>query len=147
MLVDSNDPLQTVWRSKAVATLQTFAPQIAEASNELWRRRLGEKVAAEVNVGKLQRYKKRCGKVVIMPDSTVKKTMMTNPPEAGQQFIFTDGTVPDLDASGNAQYDEETGAQIMKPKRVNAYCTEVAPLPGGGGMGQGGMFVVSYIER
>lgn len=144
----SDNPLQAVWRNRSDAVVIEFASKIPEARFELWRRRLGELLAAECRVGKLARYKARCGKVAVMAESLEqKKTFMTNPPEPGELFIFTDGTVPDLDADGNPQYDAESGAQIMKPNRINAYCVEVAPLPGGGGMGQGGMFVVTYIPR
>lgn len=146
-MIDFTDPLQSVWRTKSVAVLREFAGKIPQARLELWRRRLGERMAAEINVGKLQRYMKRCGRVSIMPDEEIKQTMMTNPPTAGEMFIFTDGTVLDLDEYGNKQYDEETGAELRKPNRITAYCVEVAPLPGGGGLGQGGMFVVKYVKR
>ena len=80
-----------------------------------------------------------------MPENEeIKQTMMTNPPEAGEMFVFTDGTLP------TGQRDADTGEEIRTPNKILAYCVAVKELPGGGGFATangGGMYVVDYIER
>lgn len=145
-VISSANPLQAVWMDKPISVVLMAAADIPEAAMEVWRRRLGLHCRREVLILARKRYKARLGKVAIMPDSeAVKQTMMTNPPAAGEMFVFTDGTLP------TGKRDPDTGEEIRTPNKILAYCVSVADLPGGGGFatadGGGGMYVVDYIER
>lgn len=139
--LNSTDILQSVWRNKSITVVQMAAAEIPEARRELWRRRLGMLCYKEVLIQHRENYKAKLGKVQVMPTEEPKQTMMTNPPAPGEVFQLTEGTLP------TGKFDPETGEEIRTPNKIAAYCVEVAPLPGGGGFGNDGMYVVSYVER